>query len=237
MPDAVDDEQAVLVDPVACAVHAVLRHRPSPGERAIVIGGGIIGLGVVAALRALAPEAQVTALVRYDHQEDLARRFGAVDVIRSGRKDGKAARYQQVADRVDGRRYDAMFGNQALMGGFDVAYDCIGSGDSLTDAMKYTHGRGTVVECATSTITVVDTTPLWFAELELVGCYGRCIETFEDRRMHTYEVVFELLQSGRMTLDGLLTHRFRLEDYRQAFETITRRSRAGLVKAAFDHRA
>jgi len=236
VPDAVDDEAAALVDPIACAVHAVLRHRPSPDERALVIGAGIIGLGVVAALQALAPGAHVTAIARHDHQEQLARRFGAADVIRSRRKDSKADRYQQVADRVGGRRFDAMFGNQALMGGFDVVYDCIGTGDSLTDAMKFTHGRGTVVECATSQITVVDTTPLWFAELNLIGSYGRCIEAFNGRQMHTYEVVFELLGAGRLQLDGLLTHRFRLEDYRQALAAIADRGQTALVKAAFDHR-
>ncbi len=236
VPDGVGDEIAALIDPIACAVHAVLRHRPSADERALVVGGGVIGLGVLAALRALAPKAKVTAVARHDHQAELARRFGADDVIRSRRKDGKADRYQQVADRVGGRRFDAMFGNQALMGGFDVVYDCIGTGDSLTDAMKFARGRGTVVECATSQITVVDTTPLWFAELNLIGCYGRCIEQFEGRRMHTYEVVFDLLASSRLHLDGLLTHRFRVEDYRQALAAIINRSQTGLVKAAFDHR-
>jgi len=236
VPDAVGDETAAMIDPIACAVHAVLRRRPAPGERALVIGGGIIGLGVVAALRTLAPRTHVTAIVRYDHQEHLARRLGADDVIRSRRDETKARRYQQVADRVGGRRFDAMFGNQALMGGFDVVYDGVGTGDSLTDAMKFARGRGTVVECATSQITVVDTTPLWFAELTVIGCYGRCIEEFDGRRVHTYELTFELIRDGRLKLDGFLTHRFRLEDYRRALWTIVNRGRSGCVKAAFDHR-
>lgn len=236
VPDAVDDELAAIVDPIACTVHAVLRHRPSPDQRVLVIGAGIIGLGVVAALNLFAPDTHITAIVRHDHQEELARRFGATDVIRSKRGETKADRYQKVADRVGGRRFDAMFGNQALMGGYDVVYDCIGTGESLTDAMKFTRGRGTVVECATSQIAVVDTTPLWLAELTIVGCYGRGIETFEGRQLHTYEVVFDLIRSGRLRLDGLLTHRFGLEDYRQALATIVNRGGSGLVKAAFDHR-
>jgi L-iditol 2-dehydrogenase len=236
VPDQIDDEVAVLIDPIACALHAVLRHRPAPGQDALVLGGGIIGLGVVAAIGILAPQARVTAIVRHGYQEDLARRFGATGIIRSRRGERKADRYQRVAEFIGGRRYDAMFGNQALVGGFDVVYDCIGSGESLTDAMKFTRGRGTVVECATSTITVVDTTPLWLAELTVVGCYGRCIEEFEGRRMHTYELTLELLRDGRLRLDGLLTHRFRLEDYRRALWTIVNRGSSALVRAAFDHR-
>ncbi|MBN1347415.1 MAG: alcohol dehydrogenase catalytic domain-containing protein [Phycisphaerae bacterium] len=236
VPDSVDDETATLIDPIACAVHAVLRHTPAAGQRVIVIGAGIVGLGVVAALHTLAPEAEVTLIARYPHQEELGRRFGAADVIRSKRGEKKADRYQEVADRVGGKRFDAMFGNQALSGGYDVVYDCIGTGESLTDAMKFVHGRGTVVECATPTITVVDTTPLWFAEVSVIGCYGRCVERLNGQEMHTYEVVLSLLQSRRLDLTGLLTHTFRLEQYREALGTIVQRSRSGLVKAAFDHR-
>lgn len=236
VPDTVDDETATLVDPIACSVHAVLRHTPPDGSRVIIIGAGIIGLGVAAALRALAPGVHVTALVRHDHQQRLMERFGADDIIRVSRKAPKAERYDQVAERTGGRRYHSMFGNQALVGGYDVSYDCIGTGDSLTDAMKFVHARGTVVQCATSTITVVDTTPLWMAELNIVGCYGRAIETFEGRRMHTYEVVFELLRRGGLDLSGLLTHTFRVDDYRQALQTLTQRGSSAVVKAAFDHR-
>ncbi len=236
VPDEVDDETAALTDPIACSLHAVLRCPPAEGSRVVVIGGGIIGLGVLAGLQALVPGIDVTAVVRHEVQEELARRFGAGDVIRSRRGETKAERYQQVADRVGGRRYDAMFGNQALVGGYDMAFDCIGSGESLTDAMKFVHARGTVVECATSTITVVDTTPLWHAELDVVGCYGRAVEDFEGRRLHTYEVVLELVRSQRLDLSGLLTHTFRLEDYRSAFAMLSRRGSTRLVRAAFDHR-
>ncbi len=236
VPDSADDETATLVDPIACSVHAVLRHTPPPGANVIILGAGIIGLGLAASLRALAPEVRVTALVRHDHQQALMERFGASEVIRVPRKAPKAERYDEVAARTGGRRYHAMFGNQALVGGYDVSYDCIGTGDSLTDALKFVHARGTVVQCATSTITVVDTTPLWMAELNVVGCYGRAIETFEGRPMHTYDVVFELLRRGQLDLTGLLTHTFRIGDYRQALRMLTERGSSAVVKTAFDHR-
>jgi threonine dehydrogenase-like Zn-dependent dehydrogenase len=120
-----------------------------------------------------------------------------------------------------------------LIGGFDLTYDCVGSGPGLSDAMKWTRPRGTVVAVGTSQIGVVDSTPLWFTELNLVGCNGRAIEEVDGRKLHTYELVFDWLRAGRLKLDGLLTHRFRLADYRAAFQTIATRGRAGLIKAAF----
>ena len=70
VPDALDDETAVLVDPLACALHGVLRHRPADDERVLVQGAGIIGMGVVLGLRALGCGAAVTTLVRHPHQAE-----------------------------------------------------------------------------------------------------------------------------------------------------------------------
>ena len=126
-----------------------------------------------------------------------------------------------------------MFGNRGLLGGFDVVYDCVGTGESLGDAMKFTRPRGTVVAAGTSQITVVDTTPLWLSELNLIGCFGRQIETYDDRPCHTYEVVFDLIRQGKLDLTGLLTHRFRLADYKQALLMHAARAQHGLIKAAF----
>jgi threonine dehydrogenase-like Zn-dependent dehydrogenase len=99
--------------------------------------------------------------------------------------------------------------------------------------MKFTRARGTVIEVGTSQIAVVDTTGLWLTELNVVGSNGRQFELYEGRRRHTYEVVFDLAAKGRLSLKGLLTHVFALEDYRQAFETLSSRGRSGVVKAAF----
>ncbi|MGB9626426.1 MAG: alcohol dehydrogenase catalytic domain-containing protein, partial [Phycisphaerae bacterium] len=43
VPDFLSDEEAAVVDPIASAVHAVLRRRPADDEQVLVIGGGIIG--------------------------------------------------------------------------------------------------------------------------------------------------------------------------------------------------
>jgi threonine dehydrogenase-like Zn-dependent dehydrogenase len=233
VPEAIDDEQAVLTDPVAGALHAVLRHRPGDGENVLILGGGVVGMGVAGSIRALGSRCAITAIVRHEQQAGLMRRFGANETIRVGRSDGQAVRYGRVARRVGGTVIPSKFGHQAFVGGFDLVYDCLGSGQSLTDAMKYARGGGTVVEVGTSQIALVDTAPLWFDELQLIGANGRAIEQYNGRSMHTYEVVFELMQEGKLDLSGLLTHRFRIEQYRQAFATLIHRNETGAIKVAF----
>ena len=56
------------------------------------------------------------------------------------------------------------------------------------------------------------------------------------RRRHAYEHYFDLVGTGRIDLSGLLTHRFRLDDWREAFTTIVHQGDTGAIKVAFDFR-
>lgn len=235
VPDDVSDEQAVLVDPVAGGIHGILRRPPGDGERVLVLGGGIIGLSVVGGIQAVGCRARVTAVVRHPFQRAKMESYGADAVLVWPRSLSHAERYRQIADLVGGRHVSAGFGNQMLIGGFDLVYDCIGTGRSLTDAVKFARSRGTVVELGTSQICVVDTTPLWFSEVTVLGAYGRAMETWDGRPRHTYEIVLEWMRTGRLATDGLLTHTFALHEYRSAFRTLARRSATAVIKAAFTH--
>ena len=79
-------------------------------------------------------------------------------------------------------------------------------------------------------------TPLYFKEAQLLGSSGYGQETFEDRRAHAIEHYLALLAAGRIAPGGVLTHRFPLGDYKDAF--LTARSRGGdkAIKVAFDFR-
>ena len=160
-------------------------------------------------------------------------RFGVDETITVRRSDSQSRRYGQVARCVGGTVLPSMFGHQAFIGGVDLVYDCVGSGQSLTDAMKYARAGGTVVEVGTSQIALVDTAPLWFDELEVIGTNGRAIERYDGRSVHTYEIVVELIRQNKLDLTGLLTHRFRIDQYRQAFAALIDRGRTGAIKVAF----
>ena len=231
VPAGIPDEIAILIDPIASAAHAVLRRPPRNGERVLINGSGIIALGIIGALRALGHANETMISVRHEFIADLARKLGVTHVISSPRTADSAARYDNVARHVHGRRVEGRFGNQGMIGGFDLTYDCTGSGSGLTDALKWTRSRGTLVAVGTSGITLLDTTPIWFDELEIVGANGRQIETTDGRTVHTYDLVFEWLQSGKLDLSVLPVGRFALADYRTAFDHLLGRARHPIVKA------
>ncbi|HOB73189.1 MAG TPA: alcohol dehydrogenase catalytic domain-containing protein [Phycisphaerae bacterium] len=234
VPEEMNDEEAVLTDPIAGALHAVLRHPPADDQTVLILGAGLLGLGIAAGIRALGGRCRLIALTRHPRQSEMMQRFGVNETIPVRRKDSKAVRYGRVAERIGGKLYPSRFGNRVLIGGFDVVYDCIGTGESLSDAMKYARSGGTVVEVGTSQISMVDTTPLWFNEVNLVGANGRAFEQYDGRRMHTYEIVFELVKQNRLDLAGLLTHRFQPADYRRAFAALVDRAHSGAIKVAFE---
>ncbi|MDE2303390.1 MAG: alcohol dehydrogenase catalytic domain-containing protein [Sphingomonadales bacterium] len=53
VPDALDDERAAMIEPLAVGLEHARRGRPSRDDAALVIGCGAIGLGVIAGLRLL----------------------------------------------------------------------------------------------------------------------------------------------------------------------------------------
>src|SRR5437870_5176427 len=52
IPDRMSDARAVLVEPLACAVHAALRAAPAPGANVLLVGAGTVGVLTLLALRA-----------------------------------------------------------------------------------------------------------------------------------------------------------------------------------------
>jgi len=234
VPAGVPDDVAVLVDPIASATHAVLRRRPEPGESVLVHGSGVIAMGVVAALRALGCDNDVTITVRHAFQADLAAQLGATHVLRFSRGGRSASRYEAVAERTGGRMLRGIFDNHDLLGGFDLTYDCTGSGSGLSDALKWTRSRGCVVLVGTTGITWLHTTPIWLNELTVLGANGRQIESVDGHDCHTYDVVLGWLASGRLDLSRIPVRRFRLADYRAAFREILRPGRGAILKAAFE---
>ena len=75
LPDGLPVSDASLVEPLAVGWHALRMVSAVPGERVLVVGGGAIGLLVVAAARAMGLEVDLDA--RHDHQRLAGERLGA----------------------------------------------------------------------------------------------------------------------------------------------------------------
>jgi threonine dehydrogenase-like Zn-dependent dehydrogenase len=232
VPETVPDEAAVLVEPLSCALHAVLStqysvHRP---PKVLVCGCGTMGLLVIAALRALQVPAHVIALAKHLHQQEQARRLGADDIIAPG-KDAR----EQLCKRTGATLHFAEIGPPTVLGGFDVVFDCVGSPRSLDESLRFTTARGrTVVVGMPAIPRTVDWTTIWYKELQVRGTYTYGIEDVAGERLRTFALALRLLEQGRVDLRPLVTHRFALPDYSRALRTALHTGPHRSIKTVFD---
>jgi threonine dehydrogenase-like Zn-dependent dehydrogenase len=223
VPDALGDEAAVLVEPLSVALHAVLAAPPSEGERVLVIGAGTIGLCAAAALRMAAPGAEVTVVARHAVQRDLAARFGAI-LARDA--------LEAAVERTGARRHRPLVGRDVLTGGFGQVYDCAGSAGSLDASLRVAAPRGRVVILGGPAIVRdLDWTLAWTRGLRLEGAYVYGTEHGLPGAPHTMDAAMRLLvEHAELPIGELVTHRFRLEEWRQAMAAALDRRRSGAIK-------
>jgi L-iditol 2-dehydrogenase len=235
MPDSVPDGRAVLTEPIAIGVHAVLKREPRPDEEVLIIGGGMIAYSVLAALRLLGHQNRVTQLLLLDFQAQLARELGADDVIQIGKG---VDVLDEVVKRTGARRHKPVIGRDVLTGGYPVTFDCIGSPESLRDSMTFTSSQGTVVLVGNAGILPkFDITNVWAHELSLVGTAFYGPEPSRSHR-HTIDLTTELLSgAAAQPLDKLVTHSFSLDQYQDAVVANIERGRFRSVKTIFKPRS
>jgi L-iditol 2-dehydrogenase len=234
IPDPVTDEQAVLVEPLACSVHTVLRRPPAPNETVVVVGCGTIGLGIILALRAFSFPIRIIAIAKHAHQTSLARALGADRVLPYGVGD----LYERLAAELGTEVRARGVGNRLLHQGAAIVYDAVGSGESLEHALRWTKPRGAVVvEGITPRPAPLDCSVIWFREVDLLGSHGHGLEYFEGRRIHTFGLVIEWIRQHRLTPEGLITHRYRLSEYKQAIRAAAGKANSQATKVLLEMRA
>ncbi|HID87472.1 MAG TPA: alcohol dehydrogenase [Anaerolineae bacterium] len=231
VPDSVDDENGVMVEPFSVALHAVLRNAPRDEETVLVMGAGVIGICVVAALRALGSRARVIVLSKYPFQARAAERYGADQVIPLDRS---VDHYQELARALGATLHKPLLGKPAMVGGADLVFDCVGSGGSIDDALRFTRSGGRMVLIGAAALPKgIDWTSIWLNEIEVKGSYIYGTELYQGQRMHTFQIALDLMAEGKVDLAPLVTHRFKLEDYREALATVAHKGRTEVMKAVF----
>ena len=69
----------------------------------------------------------------------------------------------------------------------------------------------------------------------MIGSLNHGSDEWNDQHRPTYEWVIDLLRSGRLRADGLITHRFPFEQYRQAVATYQDKAGSKAIKVIFSY--
>ncbi len=188
----------------------------SPIATVAVIGAGTLGLLTIAALRHLnQPAGPLVATAKHPHQQRLARSLGADTVVEP------AALGRAVRTAVRSLQLESQ-----LTCGMDAVVDCVGSEQSLAQALEVVAPGGTILVVGMPARRTLDLTSLWHREVALRGCYAYTGSDVDD--------AFELVRA--LDLGRLLSATYPLARYREAVEHAANAGSRGSVKIAFDLR-
>lgn len=231
VPDGLPDELAVVADPFAVSLHAVVRHPPPRGGRVLVYGAGALGCTTVAVLRSLYPEVEVGVVARFGGQRDLARRLGAHQLFEHTPDEAVVT---AVASWVGATLHPSLIGlPMAYPGGVDMVYDTVARPETLTVGARVLRPRGSLVVTGVHTPGRWEYTPVYFKELAVVGSNAFGVETVDGVRRHALSHYLDMATSGRVDLRGMVTHRFPLTAWWPALQALTDPDRSGAVKVVF----
>jgi len=192
------DRAALVSCGVMTGVGAVFNTaRVEPGAAVMVIGTGGVGLNVIQGA-AIAGANPIVAVDVTDAKLELARAFGATHSINAAQEENVV----KAAKKLTG-------------GGPDYCFECIGLGKTIEQAFRSLRkgGKAVVVGVTRGDDSVTVKPPaLTFEEKTLTGSYFGSARPRED-----FPRLLGLYRAGRLKLDELITHRYRIDEAPQAF--------------------
>jgi len=204
---AITLEQAALCEPFAIGVYSVKQSNVSKDAKVAILGAGPIGLSCMAAAQAQSVEA-IYMTDKLDYRVRIAKEAGAVWAGNPEREDIVKAILQR----------------EPL--GVDIVYECAGQQETLDEAVELLKPGGRLM-----LIGIPRVEQVWFSidklrrkELTLINIrrQNKCTQTAID-----------LIASGKVDIDFMITHRFKLEQTKDAFDMVAG-YRNGVVKALIE---
>lgn len=200
-------DRACLCEPLANAVSAVRRSGAKAIQSAVVVGPGPIGLLALAMLKLQGLSNLVLAGTR-DERLALGRQYGARHLVNVKKRD--------AADEIR---------NEILGGkGADLVFDCSGTSSGFVLSMSIVARFGSIV--MEGLVHPADTVPFSPGMLpgnaSIIGVEGWLPADFQTAAL--------LIESGRIDVESLITHRLDLDQWEKGF-ALAEKKEDGIIKA------
>ena len=212
LTDELSDEKGALIEPLACAVQAVVDSMPGSDDQVLVVGGGVIGGLIVQVIRAFDVTCSITVVEPSAFHAGLASKAGADNVVTDRDVFGHTKRI------TGARSYKPMLGPDIIMGGFSKVFDVVASSATLNSSIRVLRTGGVLSVVGIGKDARLDLTPLWLKLQTIRGMYTYGYNDLGGQSRHAFDIAIDLVRRRRIDLASLVTHRFALEDYRRMIE-------------------
>lgn len=226
VPGGLSLEAAVMTEPVAVALQAMFDNLPSDNEKTLVIGGGVIGNLLVQSARVLSPGCHISVIEPSPPAAELVLTAGADEII------PVREIFPRTAKITGARLYRPALGQPVPMGGFDRVYDTVGSSATLNLSLRVLKTMGTLSVVGIGGDVKLDLTPLWLKLQTVKGVYAYGPVDYNGQKQHVFEIALDLMNRKKIAAAELVTHKFRLADYRRMIEVNMDKGRHKAVKTA-----
>jgi D-arabinitol dehydrogenase (NADP+) len=195
--EGIDPDTAVFTEPASCAMHGLETLQARPGSTALVFGAGPMGV-LLSQLLARGGASSVTVAGSSSFKLDRVRALGIDEVFLMDRADlaGDALRLMERS------------------GGYDVVIDATGSAAVSERCVPLTRNGGTVMfygVTAPDDVVTVHPYDVFRREITIKGSFAE---------INSFPAAIAAFRTGRARTDGLITHRFKLDDYADALEAL-----------------
>ena len=192
MPVGVSDEAAALVEPVAVSFHGVCRSSLKPGQTALVVGAGPIGLYTAEVAKLAGARVAVS---EFNTQR-----------LESAQKRGALDGYFDASDPNLNANLRGFCGTK----GFDVVFECSGSAGGFATASAVTKVGGQVVMLGVSMAPVGIVTQLFaMQEIDIISAFSYTQDEFS--------AVLDLVASGKLDPMKYVTSVIPLDQLQEKF--------------------
>jgi threonine dehydrogenase-like Zn-dependent dehydrogenase len=195
VPREISAKHAALIEPLACAIHAVERGEIKLGDVVVQAGCGTLGLCMIAAERLKNP-GRLIALDLIDSRLELAKRFGADLTFNPNRED--------VVERVRG-----------LTGGYgcDVFIEATGNAEAVVMGLHMIRKLGTFVEFSVMhELTTADWTIIGDGkELNIHGAH---------LGPYCFPAAIDYLRRGLIHIEPIVTHHLPLAEFQAGLRAV-----------------
>lgn len=201
IPDALSFEAAVLVEPAACVIRGIMRAPMEPGKTVAVIGPGTLGLIAVQLFRAYGA-GRIILIGTRDEQLEFGLSMGATDTVNIHKQDATVLVKALTAS-----------------GGADIVMETAGSTSAVKMSLDICRSGGHVIlegVAGEGQMLTIPSDEMLLRDLTLHGIFSYTTQAWNK--------VLGLLACGSIDLEPIVTHRYALDQYEQAFAQLQQRS-------------
>jgi len=194
VPPEINPELAAIYDPFGNAVHTVMAG-PTAGKSFLILGGGPIGIAAIPVAKAAGASTVILSEI-IEYRKTLGKKMGADRIIDPKKEDLLTV----VKEMTKGQGVDVVLEMSGHPKAIDQGFQAIRKG-----------GRYSLLGIPAKPITINFAKDIIFPGIFIQGINGRKM----------YETWFQMdafLISGTVDLEPLITHRFKMEDFNEAFE-------------------